>query len=108
MIHDFRQLNRKHAARAVAFAFGADASAVFFDNRTNDKKSQTGSFGFQRRDAIKTLENSSQFGGRNADAGIFDANDDGFFIQAFDGDGNFHRIARIFDGIVEQIRENRL
>ena len=76
-LRNFRQTDDERATRSLAFASDKDLSAVFFDDRPDDVKPETRSFGGLGRivwDAIKPLEDPSGFIGRNSDSFIFNMN----------------------------------
>src|SRR5260370_37845484 len=100
----------KNCGRPLAFActLCGNPPAVPFGNGANQEQPKPGASHLGASaigDAIKTFENSLQFGCRNAHSAVLHSQDEPFLFWQNEPYGNVHMISGILDGIIENVRD---
>ena len=90
-------------------ALGEDATAVPLGDRADDVEAEPGALHFrsERLEAVEAVEDASELGARNADAGVPDANPRRVGRRARGLHGDQRRSARILHRVVEEVGDRR-
>ena len=104
-------MHKKCRPFPLAFALGPDAAAVFVYDGADDRKAQAGAFGGTGGfiwNAVKAFENAFQIRPSHTDAVIADVNLGIISSRSFYANRYLRLVARVFNGVVEQVGKGRL